>query len=130
MTANDSDLDHGFTDPKLPERLARTLRHEIGDFLQKVYASIAILKARLPVEWSQEREVLTRLRSRAELCRDLLDAVQDFLCPLNLACEQVDLAGLAQGLAALALEKNPRLDLSTEDAGPVLAMVDPNRVVQ
>ena len=30
----------------LPEALVRTLRHEVGDLLQKVYASVAILKDR------------------------------------------------------------------------------------
>src|SRR5262245_23193224 len=43
----------------LPEALARTLRHEVGDLLQTVYATVAILQERLPREWSLERRVLT-----------------------------------------------------------------------
>src|SRR5262245_11783486 len=48
----------------LAQSLGRSLRHELGDFLQKVYASVAILEARLPANWQIEREVLSRLRQR------------------------------------------------------------------
>ena len=41
----------------LAEALGRSLRHELGDFLQKVYATVAILETRLPSEWRTEREI-------------------------------------------------------------------------
>src|SRR5262249_61520139 len=75
----------------LPEKLARTLRHEVGDFLQKLYASVAILQSRLPPEWDLERDILARLHHRAEQCKELLDAVQDFLCPIYLNPQRIDL---------------------------------------
>src|SRR5262245_1200892 len=68
----------------LPEALARTLRHEVGDLLQTVYATVAILQERLPRDWSLERRVLTDLRGRAEVCKNLLDNVHDLVCPVSL----------------------------------------------
>ena len=48
MSANPSEMSPLPPPRPMPEALARTLRHEIGDFLQKVYASVAILQTRLP----------------------------------------------------------------------------------
>lgn len=118
------------TPQNLSEALARTLRHEIGDFLQKVYASVAILQNRLPAAATQERDVLTRLRKRAETCKDLVDAIQDYLCPLSLAYETVDLAEVASREAAKAGQRFPHLTMVVEAVGPALAEVDPERVAQ
>lgn len=72
--------------PELPEpshgtdgnaAQARMLRHEMGDFLQQVYACVAILKERLPEDWTQERAMILRLRTGAERCKNLLDAIQN-----------------------------------------------------
>src|SRR5260370_23184116 len=79
----------------LSEALVRTMRHEMGDLLQKVYASIAILKDRLPPEREMERGVLNRLWSRSETCRRNLDAAHDFICPMSLDYQPVDLAQIA-----------------------------------
>ena len=45
------------------EAIARTLRHEVGDLLQTVYAAVAILKERLPAECQAERRILTDMRT-------------------------------------------------------------------
>ena len=79
----------------------------MGDFLQKVYASVAILEARLPANWQIEREVLSRLRQRAESCRVFLDSVQDYLCPLTLNFRTIDLAEIATQLVEAVLPKFP-----------------------
>jgi signal transduction histidine kinase len=109
--------------PFVPEELARTLRHEIGDFLQKVYAVVAILRDCLPEGLSQERELLAGLRRRAEQCRHLVDDVQDFLCPLHLEPQAFDLATLVAGLVQEAQEGHPRLQVQMEPspAAPVHA---------
>jgi signal transduction histidine kinase len=130
VSASDLEMHTTWNDRALPELLARTLRHEVGDFLQKVYATVAILQKRLPAEARQEQDVLQRLRVRAESCKHLLDAFQDFLCPLTLACEPVDVAHLAGQLAAGARKDHPQLEIGVEAAGPAVVQADPCRAAQ
>lgn len=118
------------SDRPLPEAMARSLRHEFGDFLQKVYANVAILQARLPADMIQEREMLGRLRRQAEACRGLLDAVQDYICPVKLACEPLDLAGLTARLAEAARRHHPGLEILTEEEDQPTIIADPGRVHQ
>jgi len=47
----------------VPEAIVRTLRHEVGDLLQTVYAAVAILKDRLPAECQTERRILIDMRA-------------------------------------------------------------------
>src|SRR5271167_293400 len=80
----------------VPEAIVRTLRHEVGDLLQTVYAAVAILKERLPADCQTERRILTDMRARAESCRDLLDTLHDLVCPLTLSVDEVDLGELVR----------------------------------
>jgi signal transduction histidine kinase len=114
----------------LPEALVRTLRHELGDFLQKVYATVAILKTRLPADWEMERGLLTRLRARAETCKEVLDAAHDYICTVILDCESVDLAELARGLTATWRSRYPQLQINCEAPGPAVVMADSRRAAQ
>src|SRR3974390_1456295 len=84
----------------LPEALVRTLRHELGDFLQKIYATVAILKTRLPATCEMEHGLLMRLRARAEDCKDVLDAAHDYVCAVIPEYQPADLAELARTAAA------------------------------
>src|SRR5437588_2694557 len=84
----------------LPEAIARTLRHEVGDLLQTIYAAVAILQKRLPAEATLERRVLADLRGRAVECKGLLDKVSDLVSPITLSVEPVELAQLAGNLVA------------------------------
>src|SRR5262245_25432090 len=75
----------------LAHRLARLLRHEVGDLLQSVYSTTAILLDRIPPDQALERRLLGDLKQRAELCRYELDAALDLVaqpvlsfCPLDL----------------------------------------------
>jgi signal transduction histidine kinase len=122
------------TDPhaerSMHEQLARRLRHEVGDFLQKVYATVAILQQRLPPELAQERDLLTRLRARAETCKHLINDVQDFLCPFTLACEPIDLAEVAARLVATAGPRHPQLDIRADGEQSGCVVADPSRIAQ
>jgi signal transduction histidine kinase len=118
------------TDHGLPERLARSLRHEVGDFLQKVYATVAILQRRVPADWQAEQDILVRLRSRAEACKHLVDAVQDFLCPVDLVDDTVDLAETAEHLVAATRPTYPNLTIVAESGAPVPITGDPARLRQ
>ena len=115
--------------PNLSEALARSLRHEFGDFLQKVYASIAILQSRLPAEWDLEREILNSLRKRAEACKNMLNAVQDFLCPVTLASQELELAGLIHSLVGIAQDRFRHVEI-TADTVPVRVVGDPERLTE
>src|SRR5437588_9075053 len=91
-----------------PEAITRLLRHELGDLLQSIYATAAILQRRLPADWELERRIVTDLRARGESCKDLLDAVHDFVCPFTLNLEPVNLADLAAKLVAASTPKHPQ----------------------
>src|SRR5207248_589699 len=73
----------------------RTLRHEVGDLLQAVYSTVAILQDRLAAGSDLERRLLGDLKARAEGCRQELDAIVDLVCPLTLSLTPVDLGQLA-----------------------------------
>jgi len=116
--------------PNLAQSLGRTLRHELGDFLQKVYASVAILEARLPANWQIERDILGRLRQRAEACRDFLDAVQDYLCPVTLDLHVVDLAQVANHVTEKVRQRFPAIPINAKLTQPVWVTADQERVSQ
>jgi signal transduction histidine kinase len=118
----------GELDPEATRALARRLRHEVGDFLQKVYASTAILQNRLPPEWQQERVILARLRRQAESCKEFLDALQDFLCPVTLSLETFDLTVLISSIAREAEAQWPNLKIRTEGTGPATLTADLERI--
>jgi signal transduction histidine kinase len=114
----------------VPEAMVRALRHEVGDLLQKVYASVAILKDRIPLEKELERGVLSRLGSRAETCKRVLDTAHDFICPVTIDPQPLDLALVAAALAATTRDRYPKLDIRTENLGTAVVNGDPKRVSQ
>lgn len=117
--------------PGLTEVLARILRHEVGDLLQTIYATAAILQERLPPELRLERKIVNDLRARAETCKNLLDTVHDYVCPLSLSPEPVDLAHLAAGLVATAAVRFPQFEVHAEAASPVPTLLaDARRLAQ
>jgi signal transduction histidine kinase len=116
--------------PRLVETIARTLRHEVGDLLQTVYSTVAILQERLPGEQKLERRLLADLRTRAETCKQELDAVHDLLCPLSLALGPADLAEVVGGLVASFAKRFPALQVQHESPVPLPTVADPRRLAQ
>jgi signal transduction histidine kinase len=110
--------------------MVRTLRHEIGDLLQTVYATAAILQERLPSDWQLERRIVADLRQRGETTKNLLDTVHDLVCPLLLNVEPVDLAEVASRAAASTAVRHPRLQISAEAGGPAVVQGDARRLAQ
>ncbi len=129
MTQSASENDSR-TPRSLPEAVARILRHEVGDLLQTVYATAAILQERLPPEWELERRIVGDLRSRGEACRNLLDTVHDLVCPLILASDPVDLVDLASTLVAMASARNPKLEVRAEAERTPVISGDTKRIGQ
>lgn len=115
---------------ELMQVLARTLRHEVGDLLQTVYATVAILQERLPTEMALEKRILGDLRARAETCRNELDAAHDLICPVSVTVAPMDLAEFAQGLAEAAAKRFPSLQVRAEVQGPVAVRGDGRRLHQ
>jgi signal transduction histidine kinase len=116
--------------PAVPEMVVRTLRHEVGDLLQTVYATAAILQERLPADWKLERRIVADLRTRGEACKNLLDTVHDLVCPLVLTAEPVNLAEVASTLVAAAASRQPQLRLHAEGPPAVTVMGDTRRLAQ
>lgn len=114
----------------LPEAITRTLRHDVGDLLQTIYATVAILQKRLPPGLELERRVIADLRTRAEGCKNLLDTVHDYVCSIALASETVDVADLADKLVAAAAPRYPQLQLRAEAASRPQIGGDGRRISQ
>jgi signal transduction histidine kinase len=114
----------------LTEAAVRTLRHEVGDLLQTVYATSAILQDRLREGWELERRILVDMRARAEACKDLLDVTHDLLCPLTLNRAAVDLAELLAPLMASARARYPGIKIEQNGATLPSLSADAQRLAQ
>jgi signal transduction histidine kinase len=112
------------------EIVARTLRHEVGDLLQTVYSTVAILHERLGADQALERRLLQDLKGRAENCRNELDAVVDLVCPLRPSFAPTDLVELTNGLVANCARRFPSLKVQMETSGPVPLQADARRLAQ
>jgi K+-sensing histidine kinase KdpD len=112
------------------EMVVRTLRHEVGDLLQSVYSTVAILQERLPRGQNLERTVLADLRVRAEGCKNELDAAHDLICPLTLNLEWVELSELASGIAASFSLRHPGLHIVCEAPHPLKVWGDAAKLGQ
>src|SRR5439155_13574133 len=113
----------------LPEALARTVRHDVGNLLQKLYVTVALLQERLPPESQMERRVLAELKARGQECKEFLDRVHDLVCPLGMSPESVDLAAAAATLVSAARLRYPNLQIDTQSQGPAVADADPQLVL-
>jgi signal transduction histidine kinase len=112
------------------EAAIRTLRHDVGDLLQTVYAAVAILQQKLPEDWDLERRILSDLRARGEGCRLILDLAHDLICPLTLDREEMDVAELfAQQVSSVA-SRYPRLKVDQKVESTQSVCADPVRVAQ
>jgi signal transduction histidine kinase len=107
------------------QRLARLLRHEVGDLLQSVYSTVAVLSERLPADLKLERRLIGDLKNRAELCKGELDAVVDLVLQPPPTVERIDLAGLLGGVLNQVRGRFPALTVQAP-AGPTLfVLADP-----
>lgn len=92
-------------------RMARLIRHEVGDLLQSVYSTVAVLLERLPAELALERRLATDMKSRAELCRAELDAVVDLASATTPTVEAVDLVATFGNALAQVRRRHAALEL-------------------
>lgn len=108
------------------EEVWRVVRHEVGDFLQTVYAMTALLQRRLPPEAQEDREMVANLRARAEGCKYLLEGTHEFLAPRTLACCEVNLSALARKLVTAAAPRHASLEMLATSVNEVCCWGDPN----
>jgi len=111
--------------PDLSHRLARLLRHEVGDLLQSVYSTVAILQERLPAELALERRLVTDLKSRAEVCRGELDAVVDLVSDLQVKPGRVDLGGMVGSILTQVRRRFPALQVHLVPGETTFASAEP-----
>jgi signal transduction histidine kinase len=112
------------------EALVRTVRHEVGDLLQTVYATSAILQKRLGAERELELRVLQDMKQRAETCRNFLDTAHDLVCPLAFNPTPVDLAELVRGNTVVLQKRFPAVEFGLECSVPVTIEADARRLEQ
>jgi signal transduction histidine kinase len=106
-------------------RLARLLRHEVGDLLQSVYSTTAILLDRITADQSLERRLLGDLKQRAELCRLELDAALDLVSQPPPADGTLDLVPVLTTALAGLRARFPALRITEHIAGPSIVPADP-----
>jgi len=99
------------SDTERNHRMARLIRHEVGDLLQSVYSTVAVLMERLPAELTLERRLASDMKSRAELCRAELDAVVDLASGTPPAVEAADLASTFENALAQVRRRHAALEL-------------------
>jgi signal transduction histidine kinase len=97
-----------------PQTVARALRHGISGLLQTVYATVAILKDRMPEDWDEERRLLAGAQSQAKSCARFLDTVQDLVSPLALGSDPVDLAALLGRAVETARQAHPQRTIQAD----------------
>src|SRR6516164_4985158 len=121
---------NSITPQSVAELAVRTVRHEVGDLLQTVYATAALLQHRLPAGCDQERRILADMRARGEACRVLLDLTHDLVCPMSVSCESIQWRELLASLVANAAARHPalRVEPTWDVVPPVHA--DPQRLEQ
>lgn len=121
MANDQADADQG-------HRQARLLRHEVGDLLQSIYSTVAVLMDRLPPEMALERRLIGELKNRAELCKGELDAVVELASPEPQEAEGIDLGSVFAAVLAQVRRRYPALPLSA-DAPPARPVRADGRVL-
>jgi signal transduction histidine kinase len=111
--------------PDAPSRLARLLRHEIGDLLQVVYSTTAVLTARLGAELDLERRLILDLKQRAEQLKSEVDAVVRLVTPVSPDRRPIDLAGHAEAAVTRLRRHAPQLPVTFSSDGPAAVWADP-----
>jgi signal transduction histidine kinase len=106
-------------------RLARLLRHEVGDLLQSVYSTVGILLERLPEALTMERRLISDLKGRAEMCKLELDAVVELAAPPAFAIGPVDLMTVVQSAQMHLRRRFPSLEVHLDAGPPARILSDP-----
>lgn len=108
---------------RLAHRIARLLRHEVGDLLQGVYSSATILSDRF-VASSPEAQLLANLKGRAELIRFELDAVVDLTNPPAQLASRIDLAFVVGSALTKVRQRYPALPVHFESDSGLFVSAD------
>jgi len=110
--------------PASTHRLARLLRHEVGDLLQSIYSTVGILLERLPETLKLERQLIADLKGRAEMCKLEMDAVTELAAPPAFAIGPVDLLTPIQAALMQVRRRFPALEVRFDAARPVHVLSD------
>jgi len=105
--------------------MARLLRHEVGDLLQSVYSTVAVLMERLPAEMKLERRLVADLKNRAELCKGELDAVVELVSQPEQTSERVDLVAVVSAVLNPLQRRFPALPVQFAHRATVPVLAEP-----
>lgn len=111
--------------PEMAGRIARMVRHEVGDLLQSVYSTAAVLLSRLPADLELERQMVSDLRRRAEMVRSEMDAVVHLVTAVPPRLSLLDLNAHVQAALAQMRRHQPAVPVSFETVGPCPVQADP-----
>jgi signal transduction histidine kinase len=106
------------------QRLARLLRHEVGDLLQSVYSTVAVLTERLPATLQMERRLVADLKNRAELCKGELDAAVSLVMQQPPSADRIDLTALIGTVLAQAQRRFPALPVQFSPRPSTIVLAD------
>jgi signal transduction histidine kinase len=106
-------------------RLARILRHEVGDLLQSIYSTVGILLDRLPETLALERRLVSDLKNRAELCKLEVDAIVELAALPVLSPVSVDLMPPIHAALLQVRRRFPGLEVHFDAAVSVRVLCDP-----
>jgi len=96
----------------------------MGDLLQAVYSTAAILDKRLGADLAQERRLVSDLKSRAELLKFELDAVVSLVEESSPTPGRVDLSPLLTLVVAQARRRYPSLTVPLDGEGGLVITAD------
>jgi C4-dicarboxylate-specific signal transduction histidine kinase len=114
----------GHQTPEHTYRMARLMRHEVGDLLQSVYSTVAVLLDRLPADMPLERRLIGELKNRAELCRSELEAVVELASDGEPASDRTDLDNAFSAALTQARQRYPSLPIEVSPFPGVLVSAD------
>jgi hypothetical protein len=115
-------------DKELALRVARLLRHEVGDFLQGVFSLVAVLSSRLSLEQQPEQRLFGDVRRWAERVRMTVDGMVRLLSPVPPppagGWPAGDLVPLLEGLLAGERRAHADMPATLEATGPATVACD------
>lgn len=100
----------------------------MGDLLQSIYATVAILLDRLPDTYGQERQLLAELKSRGEIARIELDGIVDLVSPGKGQPSVVHLDSLVEMALIQVRERFPHLAIDRSCEADLAIIADPRLI--
>jgi signal transduction histidine kinase len=100
------------------------VRHGVANFLQQVYSTAEMLRSRLPDSSVQEQDLVKKLRLDGEVCKSLINNVQDYLAAQAISAEPISLSEVCTSLLVEFKDRFPSLDWHVAGDPSVVVQAD------